>query len=200
MTHYAALAREAKREKDFTQAHTYYKQEMKSEGISTGLLRGIAKTYYLQGEHYLSVVFHLAATHLALHDFLRAFEKGDIALQQAVNQVPEEVQKMFPHPVGALLLYDNETMKHIGHAGIDHDKTYEKSPYFKMYANIYYAKLLDNGSLEHQLNEHGLTEEDLKTLEKTHYEPIGLNMILDDLKWNELHNPNVFFLYVVDQM
>lgn len=173
---------------------------MKTEGISTGLLRGIAKTYYLQGEQYLSVVFHLAATHLALHDFLRAYDKGDIALQQAVQQVPEEVQKMFPHPVGALLLYDNETMKHIAHAGVDHEHTYEKSLHFKPYANSYFAQLLDDGSFHLTLKEHGITEAEFNTFEKERYEPIGLNMILDDLKWNELHNPNVFFLYVMDQM
>lgn len=200
MTQFVALAREAKRTQDFSLAHEYYKKEMKSEGISTGLLRGIAKTYYLQNELYLSVVFHLAATHLALHDFLRAYDKGDVALHQAVRQVPEDIQKMFPHPVGALLLYDNETMKHIAHAGADHGETYEKSPHFQPYANSYYAKLLDDGSFMQKLKEHELTEAEFNTFEKERYEPIGLNMILDDLKWNELHNPNVFFLYVVDQM
>lgn len=196
MTDYMTLAIEAKREKDFDLAHEYYSKKMQQDAVSVGLLRAIAKVYYLQGDNYHAVVFNLAGAHLALHEYNEGYKRGDPDVQQAMQQIPVEVVEKFPNLIGALLLLESNTLKHIAHAGVDHDDTYEHSPEFQKYAEAYYAQVLGDGSHVAKLQELNLTIEDQLTYDKERYESLGLNILMDRIEWTKLDDSNVLEIYL----
>lgn len=193
---YFELALEAKRNKDFSLALDYYQKELDTEGISVNLLNAIAKVYYLLHNNSAAVKFYLAATHLEMHQNNLQLLNGDKNIELALQQVPEEIASQVPHPVGATLFYNYNIARHISHALIDHEETYEKFPEFRKYAEVYYSAILGDGSHDEILQKHELTAQDQKTIDDQYYIDIGFQLLIDSIKWSEIENLDVVELYL----
>mgnify|MGYP001214715715 CR=1 FL=1 len=190
------LAIQAKRGKNFDLALDYYEKELREEGLSVNLLQAIAKIYYLQKQNNLAVGFHLAATHLALHMDHEQYKQGDPTLLAALQQVPKHIADQFPHPIGPVLLYDSNSPRHVAHALLDREETFQKAPEFRQYAEIYYSHILGDGSHEETLRKYDLTIEDQLDFDEDRYNSVGYRFLIDMIKWSEIENPNVFELYL----
>lgn len=185
----------AKREKNFDLALEYYEKIFLSEGFSENLLRAIGKIYYLKGDHNHAIKCYLAATHLSLYSDYQQYQQGDVRIRQALQQIPETLVNQFPHPIGALLLFDENSPRHIAHALLDRENTYQEMPEFRPFAEIYYSYLLGDGSHVSTLQKYNLTQNDLLAFEKEHYMNIGFQFLINAIQWTEIENTNVLELY-----
>lgn len=192
------LALEAKRNKDFTQAFELYQQELDNNGLTVELLDGISKIYYLLHNTNAAITFNLAARHLGLYFNNEAFKQGDEGLLFALDQIPEEVKSKFPHPVGATLYFNYESIVDMGHATLDNENTYEQFSDFETHAEIYYASILDDGSYEETLRKHNITDEEHRTYNEEYYVGFGFEFIIDSIEWDKIENPNVFEIYMTE--
>ncbi|MBP1916576.1 hypothetical protein J2Z23_003558 [Lederbergia galactosidilyticus] len=194
---YMSLAIEAKRKKDFELAHKYYGAKMEQDGITAGLLRSISKIFYLEKQNYTALMFALAATHLSLFQYLQEYKNGDLNVKQALEVIPNEIIEQFPHPIGALLMHEPNTLKHIAHSYADQEEVYKDRPAVRMYAEVYYVQVLGDGSHVSKLEEFRLTPEEHLNYEENEYIPLGITIIKDQIKWSEIDNPDVSMLYLV---
>lgn len=191
-----SLALEAKRKKDFKLAHKYYSAKMEQDGITSGLLRSISKVFYLEKQNYNALMFSLAATHLSLYQYYQEYKSGDLNVKQALEIIPNDVIGRFPHPIGALLMHEPNTLKHIAHAYADQEEIYKDRPAVRMYAEVYYAQVLGDGSFASKLAEFRLTPQEQMNYEENEYIPLGITIIINQIKWSEIDNPDVSALYL----
>lgn len=193
---YFDLAIQAKREKKFDLALEYYGKIGDEQGLSPNLLTSIAKVFYLKGFNSHAIAFNLASIHLGLHTDLVHYKRGDQAIAQALQQVPEKLANLFPHPIGALIAYDRNALRHLSHALVDHEGTFGQTPEFRPYADMYYALILGDGSHGQVFEHYQLSNDDLMQFEEQHYFRYAYQTLIDNIKWTEIENPNVWELYL----
>lgn len=190
------LAVQAQRERKFDLAIDYYQQIINEKGISVNLLQSIAQAFYLKKQHDLAVSFNLAAVHLSLHTFLENYKQGDPAAVNALQSLPETIVNQFPHPIGALLIHEKNIIRHVSHALLDQEVILEKAPNLRPYAEIYYAQIIDDYTVNGVLQQYSLTEKAVLEFEVEHYLGHGYQLLLNQIKWDQLDNTDVMNLYI----
>lgn len=190
------LAEKAKREKKFDLALDYHQQIINDKGISVNLLQEVANIFYLKGVNDHAVAFNLAAAHLSLHVYQESYKQGDEAIKNALENFPKDLLEKFPEPIGALLTSERDTMRHLSHALMDQELIFEKAPAYRPFAEVYYAQLLDDGSEKDILKKLKITNQDVLAFDRKHYFNHGFQILLGEIKWDQLDNPNVYQLYI----
>lgn len=192
---YVDLARQAKIQADYRQAHHYLQEKMKAGGITSELLQRISEVFYLQGENYFALTFRLAAVHLHLYYAKQRYQADDADVRIALAGIPSNLAEQFPDPIGALLLKEMETFVHLGHCYADQTSVYKEKRAFEDYASIYHAYLLEDDSLEEVLADVRLTQKEFEQIQEKEYIPLGMTVVLSQLQWDQLDNPDVPALY-----
>lgn len=192
---YIELAVQAKREKKFNRALEYYEKAIGAEGLSVGILMGIGKVFYLKGQNDFAIRFFLAGTHLSLYLNNEHYKRGDIGIKQFLQQVPDHLARVFPHPIGAMILFDMNYTRHIAHALLDREEIFQRIPEIRPYAEIYYSHVLGDGSYQQKLQKFNVTSQDQIKFDENHYNNIGYQFIIDSIKWSQIENPDVLNLY-----
>lgn len=192
---YFDSAVQAKRNKEFNLALKYYEMEQKQEGLSVALLMAVAKIYYLKNERETALRFNLAATHLAMHLDYNHLKRGDFALRNALEQIPQNIRRQLPHEIAGMLYFNPNYSKHLSHAVMDSEAVFRSAPQLRPYADIYYASILGDGSDGPTYDKYNLSPKDLMEIEENEYIPTGLDILFKELKWDQIQNPDVYALY-----
>lgn len=190
------LATEAKRAGNFDLALKYYQQIINETGLSANLLQALAETFYLKKQNDFAVAFNLAAAHLQLHIYEQNLQQGNSTVENAIKEVPEDIRKKFPKRVGVFLIYEKNIIRHISHALLDQELVFQKDPDLRRYAHIYRAQVLEDGSASELMEKYDVTSEDVANVDEERYHPHGFRVLMREIKWNQLDNPDVWSLYI----
>src|SRR5699024_8818100 len=95
---------------------------------------------------------------------------------------------------------DTNTPRHLAHAMFDInsillDSVLEQEPSILIYADVYRAHILGDGSYENALASHELTPQEQMEKDESFYIPFGRGFLMDHIKWNELSSLDVLKLY-----
>lgn len=194
---YISLAIEAKKKKDFNLAIKYYQKQIVKKGVTIKVLQSAAKTYYLNKQKDLALQFYLASAHLYLHLEFKKFEKGDEYVRDLLDAVPKDKANQFPHMIGDLLYYTAALPKHVGHTYLDDKEVFKQEPDFKDYAEIYYAQILGDGSVQSKFESIRITPKEFEDIELNRYIPMGYQVLRNQIYWDKIDEVEVLRLYIV---
>lgn len=192
---YFSMAVTAKRNREFDKALHYYDFDLRQNGIDVGVLMAVAKVYYLKNEYTIALKHNLAATHLAMHLNEKSLKRGDIVLKASLEQVPLELKQQLPHEVAGTLYLNVNYARHTAHAILDSAKVLQRLPQLKPYAEIYYASILGDGTEADVHRKYNVNENEVDKIEQIEYMPLGMNVLFNEIKWDQLSDIDVYKMY-----
>ena len=169
-----------KREGKFDEARHRYMEALKLDPANPMTYISLGKIAYLSGKSEFAISCYIAAMHIELAIIEAQMQDGNLSpeLNAMYSQFTEEELAKFPKQSAFVVFLDTNTPRHLAHAMFDInqdllDSVLEQEPSILIYADVYRAHILGDGSYENALASHELTPQEQMEKDESFYIPFG---------------------------
>lgn len=191
-----------KREGKFDEARHRYMEALKLDPANAMTYISLGKIAYLSEKSEFAISCYIAAMHIELAIIEAQIQEGNLSpeLNAMYSQFTEDELAKFPRQSAFVVFLDTNTPRHLAHAMFDInpvllDSVLEKEPSVPVFAAIYRAHILGDGTYDEVLLQHKMTAQEQMAKDESFYIPFGRGFLMDHIKWDALSSLNVIDLY-----
>lgn len=191
-----------KREGKFDEARHRYMEALKLDPANAMTYISLGKIAYLSEKSEFAISCYIAAMHIELAIIEAQIQEGNLSpeLNAMYSQFTEDELAKFPRQSAFVVFLDTNTPRHLAHAMFDInpvllDSVLEKEPSVPVFAAIYRAHILGDGTYDEVLLQHKMTAQEQMAKNESFYIPFGRGFLMDHIKWDALSSLNVIDLY-----
>ncbi|MGL4771960.1 MAG: tetratricopeptide repeat protein [Clostridium sp.] len=183
------------REGDFEKANQALIKAIKLDPKCPSTYTLLGNVNYLLNKPKNAMRCYLASIHLQINK-LKKMQTATFAgiLDLKYNKLSKEEQEILPTKFGLIIFNDSTVPSHIAHATIDL-RSEELDQLLKECSSLYRQSIQTGKDTKDLINTYNICHEDYIELEQTHYIALGREILIENLKWDSIDNPNVVQLY-----
>lgn len=182
---------------DFDASLQYYLKAIDKDQTYNEIYPGLGQVGYLMDRTGFAIISYLSYMHLEINELEKQIVDGlmPAPYQEMYDELPQALKDILPKKSGLLIFYDDDIIRHMSHAVLDHDAKRPKE--LDGLVAIYREQIQDREPVDYNdlYKKHQITPDQMKKIEQVTYMPRGLKVMVDLIEWDEILNDDVIKIY-----